>query len=75
MHRFAGRDGRSMKTAERIDDAEMLEILTDIARNSGNASARIAAIRVLRELDLGRRAPVEGFEALDEAKPGLKAVL
>ena len=42
--------------AERtLSDQDMVDILEDIARNSGNAAARIAAIKTLRELDAGER--------------------
>ena len=35
---------------------EMIEILEEIARESTNAAARIAAIKVLREIDDGKPA-------------------
>ena len=45
---------------------EMVDILEEIARNSGNAAARIAAIKTLKEIDDGPRKPAEGFAELDE---------
>jgi hypothetical protein len=48
---------------------EMVEILKTIARDSGNAAARIAAIKQLREMQGGEQQPAEGFEALDELAP------
>jgi hypothetical protein len=44
----------------------VVDILEEIARNSGNAAARIAAIKALKEIDDGRRQPAEGFAELDE---------
>lgn len=51
-----------------LDEQEMVDILEDIARNGGNAAARIAAIKALREMDAGAPA-ASGFEALDELAP------
>jgi hypothetical protein len=45
---------------------EMVEILEEIARESNNSAARIAAIKTLREIDDGPRKPAEGFAELDE---------
>jgi hypothetical protein len=51
-----------------LSEQDMVDILEDIAKNAGNAAARIAAIKALREMDAG--APAEsGFEALDELAP------
>ena len=36
--------------SQHIDEAEMIEILEDLARNSGSATARIQAIKTLREI-------------------------
>jgi hypothetical protein len=44
---------------------EMVDILEDIARTSGNAAARIAAIKALREMGEGEKSPAEGFAKLD----------
>jgi len=55
-----------METTPDLTEAEMVEILKDIARNGQNAAARIAAIKTLREIDDGERTPAEGFGALDE---------
>ena len=38
-----------------LNEQEMVDILEDIARNGGNAAARIAAIKVLREMDAGEK--------------------
>lgn len=48
----------------------MVEILEDLARNSGSATARIQAIKQLRMMR-GEEVPVsaEGFAALDELAP------
>jgi hypothetical protein len=58
--------------ARSLDEQEMIDILEDIARNGGNAAARIAAIKVLREMDSGEKPPAAGFEALDELAPRRK---
>jgi hypothetical protein len=44
---------------------EMVEILEEIARESQNAAARIAAIKALREIGEGEKSPAEGFAELD----------
>jgi hypothetical protein len=41
-----------------LTDLEMVEILKAIARDGGNAAARIAAIKELRAINLGEK-PVE----------------
>lgn len=47
-----------------LTDQEMVDILEDIARNANNAAARIAAIKVLRDIAAGE--PVgDAFSALD----------
>ena len=48
-----------------LTEAEMIEILEDLARNSKNAAARIAAIKTLREIGEGKVAPEKGFAELD----------
>jgi hypothetical protein len=53
----------------RLTEQEQLDILEDLARNSQSATARIQAIKLLREIDDGERTPAEGFEALDELAP------
>jgi hypothetical protein len=45
---------------------EMVAILEEIARDSSNGAARIAAIKALREIDDGTRKQGEGFAELDE---------
>ena len=57
-----------------MDEDEMVEILEDIARNARNQSARIQAMKMLREIRGGERSPSEGFEGLYEVQnPGRKA--
>ena len=53
-----------------LDDQEMVDILEDIARNGGNAAARIAAIKVLREIRGGERPVADGFAELDSRAGG-----
>jgi hypothetical protein len=56
--------------AERtLSDQEMVDILEEIARDGGNAAARIAAIKTLKELADGDDCSVGGFDALDELSP------
>lgn len=52
-----------------MTEQEMLDILEDIARNSSNAAARIAAIKELRAIGAGQKPVLEGFAALDELAP------
>jgi len=60
--------------AERtLGEQEMVDILEDIARNGNNGAARIAAIKVLREMAAGEVTSEAGFEALDELAPRRKA--
>ena len=44
----------------------MVAILEEIARDSSNGAARIAAIKALREIDDGTRKQGEGFAELDQ---------
>ena len=64
-----------MKTDEqRLSDEEMIDILEDLARNSGSATARIQAIKVLREIreNESGQVPVGSFARLyDVSNPGL----
>ena len=39
----------------KLTEQDLIDILEDIAGNSGNAAARIAAIKVLRELEVASR--------------------
>lgn len=49
-----------------LTEQEMVEILEGIAREGGNAAARIAAIRVLRDIQQpDGPSAAEGFAALD----------
>ena len=48
-----------------LTEQEMVEILEDMARNSSSATARIQAIKTLREIGDGNRTPTEGFAELD----------
>jgi hypothetical protein len=62
------------KTPELTTD-EMVEILKSIARDGGNAAARIAAIKELRAIQSDGKPVADAFAALDAgAKPRLKAV-
>ena len=49
-----------------LTEQEMIEILEDIARNGGNAAARISAIKTLREMRNGVQPTAETFQRLDE---------
>jgi hypothetical protein len=49
-----------------LTQEEMVEILEDLARNGPGATARIQAIKVLREINDGQSTPAEGFAQLDE---------
>lgn len=53
-----------------LSDQDMVDILEDIAANAGNAAARIAAIKVLREIRGGESPVRTGFEALDDQTGG-----
>lgn len=57
-----------------LSEQDMVDILEDIAANAGNAAARIAAIKVLREIRNGEGPSSVGFEALDELAPKRKRV-
>jgi len=62
----------SQPVDEDLQKAEMREILTEIARTSGNAAARIAAIKELRALDADNPGgmPLSGEDKLlDELAP------
>lgn len=49
-----------------LEREEAIRILEDIARTSGNAAARIAAIKQLEAMRDGDPSPAEaGFDALD----------
>ena len=57
-----------------MDEEEMVAILEEIARGSSNQSARIQAMKMLREIRGGEKSGSEGFEGLYEvANPGRKA--
>ena len=55
-----------------LTDDETIEILEDIARNSNNAAARIAAIKQLEAMRAGEPSPAEGFEELDQEVPRIR---
>ncbi len=56
--------------AERtLTEQEMVEILEDLARHSESATARIHAMKMLREMDAGGASADDGFAALDELAP------
>jgi hypothetical protein len=48
-----------------LSEQDMVDILEEIAKDGGNAAARIAAIKTLRELDRGEPS-VSTFEGLYE---------
>ncbi len=52
-----------------LSEQDMVDLLEEIARDGGNAAARIAAIKVLREMRDGEKPSAAGFEALDELAP------
>jgi hypothetical protein len=54
-----------------LDRDEAIEILEDIARNSNNAAARIAAIKQLEAMKDGEDTP-EGFAELDQEVPRIR---
>jgi hypothetical protein len=60
---------RSKETRKRLSRAEAIEILEDIARNTNNAAARIAAIKQLEAMTDGEQPTAEGFDALDNVAP------
>lgn len=47
-----------------LDRAEAIEILEEIAREGGNAAARIAAIKQLEAMRDGEQQAAEGFDKL-----------
>jgi hypothetical protein len=51
-----------------LTEDEMVEILEEIAREGGNAAARIAAIRALREIGAGQKPVQQGFDELDAVR-------
>ena len=57
-----------------MDEAEMVQILEEIARTGSNQSARIQAMRMLREIKGGQAPASEDFDGLyDVTNPGRKA--
>lgn len=48
-----------------LTEQEMVDILEELARDGSNAAARIAAIKMLREIGAGEK-PADGFEGLDQ---------
>ena len=44
-----------------LTEEEMIRILEDIARNPSNAQARIAAIKMLREMNAGKNGAESKF--------------
>jgi hypothetical protein len=54
-----------------LSEQESIDILQDLARNSSSATARIQAIKLLREIRSGETSPADGFATLYEvANPG-----
>lgn len=54
----------------KLSEQDMIDILEEIAAEGGNAAARIAAIKTLREIDAGETPAAEGFARLDEYRDG-----
>jgi hypothetical protein len=54
-----------------MEETEMREIAEEIARNSPNGAARLAALRFLRDLDQssGEGERTDAFSDLDELAP------
>ena len=60
-----------MDVTPELTEEEMVEILKDLARNSSNGAARIAAIKTLREIRSGETSTADGFAGLyDVSNPG-----
>jgi hypothetical protein len=60
-----------MDTTPDLTEQEMVEILKAIAREGGNAAARIAAIKELRAIDQGEKPAQDTVRDLYEvANPG-----
>ncbi len=55
---------RKKPTEPTLDRAEAIEILEEIAREGGNAAARIAAIKQLEAMRDGEQQAAEGFDKL-----------
>jgi hypothetical protein len=64
---------RCMSSAEHLDEREMIEILEDLARHSGSATARIQAIKTLREMSKDDRPAPSVFEGLYEVGKAQKS--
>lgn len=61
---------REGRMAERtLDEQEMINILEQLARDGSNGAARIAALKMLREIDAGEKPADDEFAALDELAP------
>jgi hypothetical protein len=50
-----------------LSEQEMIDILEEIAREGGS-TARIQAIKLLREISDGEPLPQQGFDELDAAR-------
>lgn len=62
-----------MPEGDRLAEDEMIEILEDLARNSGSATARIQAIKQLRVMRGDQHeVPADGFAALYEVGKPLR---
>jgi hypothetical protein len=60
-------------TEKTIDEAEARSILEDMARN-GPPTARVASIKVLREMDKDAKAAEEAERAADAVPPGFEGL-
>ena len=63
------RSGRGLERTPELTEVEMVEILKRIARDGGNAAARIAAIKELRLMRSGEKPSEEGFAKLYALEP------
>lgn len=63
---MAPRKPKAKPKPKKLTEAERRVILEEIARNPSNRSAQIQALRFLKELDDGKPAPAQGFDALDK---------
>ena len=72
--RYKESDFRQEMTERKLSEKDMVGILEEIAREGSNAAARIAAIKVLREMGSDDLAKDEGEELYKDWTPRLKAV-
>jgi hypothetical protein len=65
----------ALERSESLSDAEMEQILVELARNSTSAIARISAIKLLRSIraERGGKAPPDEFANLYELNAARKS--